>query len=67
MMRIPADKLDEDTLRRVVEEYVSRDGTDLSDMNARVGRVLGLLRTGHAELHFDEETRTTNIVMKDRL
>ena len=66
-MRIPADRLDDNTLRRVVEEYVSRDGTDLSDMDARVGRVLGWLRSGHAELHFDGETRTTNIVMKDRL
>lgn len=67
MMRIPPEKLDETTLRRVVGEYVSRDGTDSSDMNARVGRVLGWLRSGQAELHFDGETRTTNIVMKDRL
>lgn len=66
-MQIPISKLNENTLRRVVEEYVSRDGTDLSDVDARVGRVLGQLQTGHAELHFDEETRTTNIVMKDSL
>ncbi len=66
-MRIPIGSLDEDTLRRVVEEYVSRDGTDFSDMDARVGRVLGWLRSGQAELHFDGETRTTNIVTKDRL
>ena len=64
-MRIPIGSLDEDTLRRVVEEYVSRDGADLSDMDARVDRVLGLLRSGRAELHFDDDTQTTNIVIRD--
>ncbi len=66
-MRIPADKLPENLLRRVVEEYVSRDGTDWSDMEERIRQVLGLLETGAAELHFDEETETTNIVMRDRI
>lgn len=66
-MKIPIDMLPEKTLRRVIEEYVSRDGTDWSDMEDRVGQVRRLLQTGGAELHFDEETETTNVVMRDRL
>jgi uncharacterized protein len=65
-MQIPPERLAENVLRRVVEEYVSRDGTDWSDMDDRIRQVLGLLKTGGAELHFDEESQTTNIVMKDR-
>lgn len=64
-MQIPPERLAENVLRRVVEEYVSRDGTDSSDMDDRIRQVLGLLKTGVAELHFDEETQTTNIVMRD--
>lgn len=65
-MKIPIDMLPEKALRRVIEEYVSRDG-NWSDMEDRVGQVRRLLQTGGADLHFDEETETTNVVMRDRL
>jgi uncharacterized protein len=64
-MRIPADKLPDEILRRVIEEFVSRDGTDWSEMEARVSRVLRQLESGKAELHFDEESGTTNVVTRD--
>lgn len=64
-MQIPIDQLPENVLRRVIEEYVSRDGTDWTDMEERIDRVLRSLQSGDAELHFDEETETTNIVAGD--
>lgn len=63
---IPIDSLSADTLRAVVEEYVTRDGTDLADAGAKVDQVLRQLRAGRAELHYDDESETTTIVAKDR-
>ncbi|MEX0744267.1 MAG: YheU family protein [Phycisphaeraceae bacterium] len=64
-MQIPIDSLNPETLRRVVADYVTRDGTDLVDTDVKVEQVLRQLRLGHAELHFDEDTATTTIVRRD--
>lgn len=61
-MRIPLDSLKPDTLRNVVAEFVTRDGTELTDAEVMIEQVLRRLRDGYAELHFDEETGTTSIV-----
>lgn len=61
-MRIPLDMLDAETLRRVIEEYVTRDGTDHSDLAPMVAQVRRQLETGKAELHFDEDEGATTIV-----
>ena len=61
-MRIPIDSLEPETLRRVVEEFVTRDGTDLSEMDVTVEQVLRQLQQGKAELHFEPEEETTTIV-----
>lgn len=64
-MRIPIDSLSPDTLRRVIEECVSRDGTELTDAETKIEQVLAQLKAGRAELHFDEETETTTIITRD--
>ena len=61
-MRIPHSKLSLATLRAVVEEFVTRDGTDYSSIDRRVEVVLGQLESGRVELHFDDQTETCNIV-----
>ena len=61
-MIIPPGSLKPDTLRALIEEYVTRDGTELSDADAKVEQVLRALRTGRAEVHYDEDTGTTTIV-----
>ncbi len=61
-MQIPIDSLTPEILRRVVEEYVSRDGTDWSEMDARIDQVLESLEASRAALHFDPETESTNIL-----
>jgi hypothetical protein len=61
-MRIPYTELVPATLRAVVQEFVTRDGTDHSSVERRVESVLRQLNAGRVELHFDEQTETCNIV-----
>lgn len=61
-MKIPHSKLSLVALTEVVEEFVTRDGTDHSRVNQRVIDVLQQLEHGIVELHFESETRTCNIV-----
>jgi uncharacterized protein YheU (UPF0270 family) len=49
-------------LRAIVEEFVTRDGTDLSAVEQRSEQVLHQLDVGSAELHFEQETATCNIL-----
>ena len=66
-MRIPHHELSPTALRAIVEEFVTRDGTDHSSVEQRIESVLRQLDAGHAELHFDAETRTCNIrTVEDR-
>ncbi len=60
-IRIPPDDLAPDTLRSVIEEFVSRDGTDLVESEAKIRTVAGLLERGEVEIWFDETTGTCNI------
>ena len=61
-MRIPHTQLSPATLRAVVQEFVTRDGTDHSHVERRVENVMRQLEAGRVELHFDEQTATCNIV-----
>ena len=61
-MRIPHAQLSLAALRAVVEEFVTRDGTDHSVVERRIEIVLRQLQTGRVELHFNGETQTCNIV-----
>lgn len=61
-MKIPHTKLSFVALKEVVEEFVTRDGTDHSTVKQRVIDVLEQLENGSIELHFEIETRTCNIV-----
>jgi uncharacterized protein YheU (UPF0270 family) len=50
------------TLRAVVEEFVTRDGTDHSSVERRIEMVIRQLDTGRVKLHFDGNAETCNIV-----
>lgn len=67
--RIPVNKLSPDTLQGVIEEYISRDGTDYGEIEAsqetKFRQVKNKLETGLAVLIFDDETETTNIFLSD--
>jgi uncharacterized protein len=61
-MRIPHLQLSPTALRAVVEEFVTRDGTDHSSVEQRIELVLLQLDVGSVELHFEHETETCNIL-----
>ena len=61
-MHIPHTQLTPAALRAVVEEFVTRDGTDHSPVEGCIQTVLLQLDAGRVELHFDGDTQTCNIV-----
>jgi len=60
-IRIPFDDLSPDALRGVVEEFVTRDGTELTDADKKIAQVMGHLERGTMEIWFDEASRTCNL------
>jgi uncharacterized protein len=68
---IPHHSLEPETLRAMLEEFVTRDGTDYGDqeisLNARVDQVLRQVRTGKAVIVYDSEAETFSIVPKEQV
>ena len=64
-MHIPHRLLSPAALQAVVEEFVTRDGTDYSSIEHRIELVLRQLDAGSIELHFEPETETCNILPVD--
>mgnify|MGYP000858160054 FL=1 len=66
---IPVNKLSAHALKGVIEEFISRNGTDYGAIEASletmVRQVKSKLKDGSAVLVFDDETETTNIFMAD--
>ncbi|SBT16205.1 hypothetical protein MGA5115_00285 [Marinomonas gallaica] len=65
---IPFDSLDSDTLNNVLNDIVSRDGTDYGeyDLSTEQKREQALrsLKSGEAVLLFDTESETVQLVSK---
>ena len=70
-MLIPHTALAEDTLRNLVEEFVTREGTDYGSyeysLSDKVAKVMRQLTDGRAVILYDPEHMTCHIEMKDRL
>jgi uncharacterized protein YheU (UPF0270 family) len=64
-MRIPHDALEPATLRSVVQELVTRDGTEFTEGERKIEQVLDHLREGRVELWFETESKTFNLVRAD--
>jgi uncharacterized protein YheU (UPF0270 family) len=66
---IPVNKLSAKALRGVIEEFISRSGTDYgaieASMETKFRQVKYKLENGSAVLVFDDETETTNIFPAD--
>ncbi|WP_320042345.1 YheU family protein [uncultured Desulfobacter sp.] len=64
-VKIPCDQLSPEALEGVVEEFVTRDGTDYGErevpLETKINQVLDQLRTGKAVIVFDSESETCNI------
>jgi uncharacterized protein YheU (UPF0270 family) len=66
-MLIPQEMLEADTLTRLIEDFVTRDGTDNGDetpLETRVARVRRALDRGEAVIVFDVESEQCQLAMK---
>lgn len=66
---IPHDRLSQDALQGLIEEFVTRDGTDTGftdgSLAENVEMVIRQLNRGDVFIVYDEGTETTNIVPKE--
>jgi uncharacterized protein YheU (UPF0270 family) len=65
-VEIPYEQIDPQTLRRMIEEFVTRDWSDFgesgSDLEIKIEQVLRQLREKKVKVVFDLRTETANIV-----
>jgi len=66
---IPVNNLSATALKGVIEEFISRRGTDYgaveASMETKFKQIKNQLKIGSAVLLFDDETETTNIFLAD--
>jgi uncharacterized protein YheU (UPF0270 family) len=66
-MLIPYDQLEAETLTRLIEDFVTRDGTDNGDdtpLETRVLRVRQALGKGQAVIFFDVESQQCQLMAR---
>lgn len=66
---IPYHQLSPEALNGVIQEFVTRDGTDYGEIEVSIetktNQVLGQLKSGKAIIVFDRESETCNILKSD--
>ena len=71
LMIIPHEKLTPEALQALIEEFVTRDGTDTGyekkSFENDVAMVKMQVKRGYAVIVYDQSTKTSNIVPKDHL
>jgi uncharacterized protein len=64
---IPLDRINPGTLRKMVEEFVTRDWSELADseytMDEKVGQVLQQLHDKRARIVYDSTTESWNVIL----
>jgi uncharacterized protein YheU (UPF0270 family) len=70
VVQVPHHRLSPEALRRLIEEFVTRDGTDYGEreaaLDSKVQDVLDQLERGEAIVTFDPATGSTHIAPADR-
>jgi uncharacterized protein YheU (UPF0270 family) len=68
-LKIPWQSLSDDTLDAVIEEFVTREGTDYGhahySLEEKITQVKSQLRSNRAYIGFDEETETVSLQMTE--
>lgn len=71
MIEIPIERLSEDTLTAIIEEYITREGTEYGDreysLPEKIHQVRGQLKSGKAVILFDEPSESCVIVPRSHL
>ncbi len=67
---ISYNQLSSDSLQGLIEEYITREGTDYGDtespLQLKMDQVLNQLKNGNAVITYDTDTQTSNIVLKEQ-
>lgn len=61
-VQIPFRKLNSDTLDRVVAEFVTRDGTEMTDADRKIEQVKKLIERGELIIMYDPNEQSVNIL-----
>ena len=68
-VKIPYSQLSPEALQGVIEEFVTRDGTDYGEvevsLETKMKQVLNQLKSGKAVIVFDSESETCNVLKGD--
>lgn len=68
-VKVPHDQLSSEALRGVVEEFLTRDGTDYGEievsLETKISQVYGHLKSGKVLIVFDSETQSCTLFDKD--
>lgn len=68
-VKIPYDQLSPEALHGVIEEFVTRDGTDYGEVEipveTKIAQVLTQIRSGKAVIIFDQETESCTVLKTD--
>jgi hypothetical protein len=68
-VKVPYEQLSPEALEGVIEEFVTRDGTDYGETEAtldtKISQVMDQLRTGKVVIVFDPESESCNIFRAD--
>ena len=66
-LEIPHAQLNPETLQRMIQEFVTRDGADWGDVGCsledKVEQVLQQLRSNKIKVVFDQRSQTANLVV----
>ena len=66
---VPYDQIDPETLRRMIQEFVTRDGADWDEsgctLEDKVEQVLRQMKDRKVKVVFDLMTQTANLVVAD--
>lgn len=69
-MLIPHDLIEADTLNNLLEDFVTREGTDNGDdtpLDVRVERARHALKRGQAVIVFDPESQQCQLMLKSEV
>ncbi|GAB6142651.1 YheU family protein [Desulfocicer niacini] len=68
-VKIPHDQLSPEALQGVIEEFLTRDGTDYGEvevpLKTRLAQALGHLKSGKVVIVFDPDSQTCTLISKD--
>jgi len=68
-VKIPYDQLSPEALHGVIEEFVTRDGTDYGEvevpLGTKIAQVMAQLKSGKAVIVFDQETESCTVLRSD--